>query len=100
MLGMLLVMMMGGRTRLTIEQFRQPHDWPQICLASFLGAYLAVMLWLAGYRYTLASIASVLNETSGIFIMLLAWLILREPLTGRKLLGLSLCFAGVVLMVV
>ena len=97
-IGMLLVMLVRGRTRVTINQFRAPHNWPQISMASFLGAYVAIMLWMAGYKYTLASIASVLNETSSIFIMLLAWLVLREPLTRRKLLGLSCTFTGVVLM--
>ena len=91
-------MLVRGRTRVTIEQFRAPHDWLQICTASFLGAYLAILFWLAGYKYTLASIASVLNETSSIFIMLLAWLMLRESLTRRKLLGLVCTFAGVVMM--
>ena len=98
LIGMLLMMLIRGRTQATIDLYRAPHNWGQIGLASFLGAYVAIMLWLAGYKYTLASIASVLNETSSIFIMLLAWLLLQEPLTARKLLGLSCTFAGVVLM--
>jgi drug/metabolite transporter (DMT)-like permease len=97
-IGMLMVMLIRGRTQVTIDQFRAPHNWSQICVGSFLGAYVAIMFWMAGYKYTLASIASVLNETASIFIMLLAWLMLREPLTRRKLLGLTCSFGGVVLM--
>jgi drug/metabolite transporter (DMT)-like permease len=96
--GMLLVMMLRRRTALVWSQLRAPHNWPQIVIASLFGTYLALMLWLAGYKYTLASIASVLNETASIFIVLMAWLLLREPLTKKIVAGATLTFTGVLLM--
>jgi drug/metabolite transporter (DMT)-like permease len=57
-----------------------------------------MILWLAGYKYTLASIAAVLNETASVFILLLAALWLKEPLTRRSVLGVTLTLGGVALM--
>lgn len=57
-------------------------------------------MWLAGFKYTDASVASILNETSSIFILVLAAVFLREPLRRRSLLGVGLTFGGVACMLV
>ncbi|WP_203594737.1 EamA family transporter [Wenzhouxiangella limi] len=97
--GMLVYVHVGrGWQRMGIH-FRASQPWPTIIFASVMGSYVSMMLWLAGYKLTQASIASVLNETASAFIVLLAWLVLGEPLTRRKLAGVSLAFAGVSLVV-
>ena len=58
------------------------HKWPIILVASVLSAYLAMMFWLGGFKYADASVASVLNETSNIFIVLLAALFLKEKISA------------------
>lgn len=72
--------------------------WALLIFAAFVGQYLSSLLWLAGYKYTSASVASVLNETASIFILLFAWALLGESLTRRKLMGVALTFGGVVVM--
>jgi drug/metabolite transporter (DMT)-like permease len=67
--------------------------------ASVLGSYLAMMFWLAGFKYTDASVASVLNETSNIFVIIMAWLFLKEELKPRKILGMVIAFTGVVVFI-
>jgi drug/metabolite transporter (DMT)-like permease len=54
-----------------------------------------MMVWVAGYKYTSASIASILNETASIFILILSWLLLDEKLSKRKLLGVLITITGV-----
>ncbi|MDJ0656966.1 MAG: DMT family transporter [Xanthomonadales bacterium] len=97
--GLLLMMILSGRTRRVLAQYREPHHWGQVITASVFSAYFATMLWLAGYKYAMASVASVLNETAGIFILIMATLFLREVMTLRKAGGVALTFFGVVLMV-
>jgi drug/metabolite transporter (DMT)-like permease len=69
--------------------------WRKLVFASFIGQFLAMSLWLAGYKFTQASVAAILNETASIFILLLAALWLKEPLTRRSLLGVGLTLSGV-----
>jgi drug/metabolite transporter (DMT)-like permease len=67
-------------------------------LASFLAAYLSLILWLAGYKLIEASVASVLNQTNGTFIVFLAWLMLGEKISRRKFAGVVLTLGGVTAM--
>lgn len=69
--------------------------WRRLVLAAFTGQFLAMVLWLAGYKFTQASVASILNETASVFILVLAALWLKEPLTRRSLLGVGLTLSGV-----
>lgn len=62
---------------------------------SFFGAYMAMLVWLGGMKLTHASIASALNQTSSIFIVILAALWLKEPLNARRIAGIVIAFLGV-----
>ncbi len=75
-----------------------PLRWSILVTGALLGQYVSMMLWLAGYKYTQASVAAILNETSSIFIVLLAWLFLREGLGVRKLVGVACTISGVACM--
>lgn len=63
-----------------------------------LGQYLSTMVWVAGYKYTSASVASILNETASIFILILSWVILKEPINRKKISGASISVIGVMLV--
>jgi drug/metabolite transporter (DMT)-like permease len=80
------------------KQIATPHltrrGWIYLLIGSFLGAYCALLLWLAGMKYTQASIAAALNQTSNIFIFIFAALFLKEPITRRKVAGIILGVAG------
>ena len=96
--GIVVVGLYRDRLQQLRRDYDGKHNWPLAIAASFLGSYLALILWLGGYKYAPASIASVLNETASIFIVLLAWLVLGEPLGARRVVGVMLSFAGVMLM--
>lgn len=66
-----------------------------LIVGTFIGQYLSMMIWVAGYKYTSASIASILNETASVFILLLSWLMLGEQLTLRKVIGVLVTIIGV-----
>lgn len=84
----------GGVGRM-LERYRQPQPWSTIVFASVLASYLSMILWLAGYRLAPASIASVLNETAAVFIVLFAWWLLGEHLDPRRAIGVAITFGGV-----
>ncbi len=97
-MGLVMILQLQGRLAGLKQRLGVHHAWGNTILASLLGGLISMMLWLAGYKYTDASIASVLNETASVFIILFAWLILKEELSRRKVIGVTLTFAGVVLM--
>ena len=96
--GMLVLLLVPARWKSVRANFSQPQPWGTVMFASFMGAYFALILWLAGYKLIDASVASVLNETNVAFIVLLAWLMLGEPINGRKLAGLALTLGGATIM--
>lgn len=96
--GMLLLGSLGRQWRNVLAGYRKPHPWKWTLLGSFLGGYVAMLLWLAGYKLIPASEASIYNEAQGSFIVLFAWLILGETIGIRKLAGLALTLAGVIVM--
>lgn len=82
---------------------RLPRDagtWRMLYLQAIfngIGSW-TVLAW--GQQYVDASLASVLNSTSPIFVFLFTALVTRhEPLGGRRLFGALVGFAGVVLIV-
>jgi len=95
--GMLIFLSFKAQLRSTYNVIvNDDHRWRHILVASVFGSYLALLFWLGGFKYADASVASVLNETANIFIVLMAWLFLKEDLGKRKLVGVALTFTGVV----
>jgi drug/metabolite transporter (DMT)-like permease len=79
--------------------FRPGRPWRVTVPASVLGAYLAMIVWILGMKYTYASTAAVLNQSSTLWTVLLGWLLLRERMTARKALAMALAFGGSVVAV-
>lgn len=75
--------------------FRPSGLWCVALPASILGTYLSMVFWVAGFKYTYASVAAVLNQTSVIFASILAAVFLREHFGGRKIASLLLALVGV-----
>jgi len=83
-----------------LAAFRPHRAWRFSLTGTVLGSYLALMLWIAGMKYTQAGAAAILNQTSTIYVLLLASLLLHEPLTRRKLAAAALAVAGIVMVTV
>lgn len=79
--------------------FRPRRVWITAAPAAFFGTYLAMIFWIAGFKYTQAAIAAILNQTSVVFALILATLFLREPFTRRKAAAVVLAAVGVYLVV-
>jgi drug/metabolite transporter (DMT)-like permease len=98
-LGLLMFLALRRETGRTWAEFGAVRHWPHVIAGSILGAYVSMMLWLAGYKYTQASIAAVLNEMAAVFIIALAAVFLKDRLKPAQLAGSLLAVAGVVLVV-
>ncbi len=100
-LGGFLSMVLYGvilRKPLSMLHVIQAKGGRWLIIGTFIGQYLSMMVWVAGYKYTSASIASILNETASIFILLLSWLLLSEKMNKRKIIGVLITISGVALV--
>jgi len=62
---------------------------------SLIGTYMAMVVWLAGMKFTQASTASALNQTNQIFVFIFAAIFLKEKITPRKTIAIILAIAGI-----
>ncbi|MDX2109700.1 MAG: DMT family transporter [Verrucomicrobiota bacterium] len=84
-----------GRLRTCANGFTRELPYGTMAIGGFLGTYLALIVWMAGYKYTTASTAAVLNQTSVFFIIFMAGYVLKESISARRVVGAIIGFAGV-----
>ncbi len=95
---LLVVLALHSSRRTIIRSVFSAKHWGYTVSGSFMGAYLAMIIWLAGMKYTQASIAAAINQTSTIFTFVFAALLLREKVTLLRVLGIVLGFSGALLV--
>ena len=95
--GILINILKSG-IKQVIQKFKQGLTNQYVILGAFLGTYLSVIFWLAGYKYTLAGRAAIYNQLSTVFIIILARVFLKEPMTSKKLIGVSLAIFGAMIV--
>lgn len=96
-ISMVMIWFLPGQ-RGTLRTLLDRSAWPIMIGASFVGTYLSLLFWMGGMKYADASIAAALNQTATLFTFLLAVLILKEPVTRRRLAGLALGAVGVLMV--
>jgi len=96
--GLLLLALIVPRWRGSFGVFRPRRVWRVMLPGSVLGNYVAMIVWIAGVKYTLASTAAILNQLSTIFIFLLAAVFLAERISLRRGIAVTLAVAGAVLV--
>ena len=76
-----------------------PRDLLLFFFASLLGIVLNQGTYVLGVSKTSPIDASVVTTTTPIFVMIIAALYLREPITGKKILGVVVGAAGALLLI-
>ncbi|MDA7937271.1 DMT family transporter, partial [bacterium] len=87
---------LGGRKKLRhlFLGFRTRETWKFMIPMSILGPFLATLFWVAGFKHLNAGRAAIFNQLSTVFIVILAYLILKEKFTARKIAGVLLAIVG------
>ena len=95
--GIIINLVKSG-TKTVIQKFKQGLTNQYVVFGAILGTYLSVIFWLAGYKYTLAGRAAIYNQLSTVFIIILARVFLKEPMTSKKIIGVSLAIFGAMIV--
>lgn len=90
--------LLSPHRRRYFDVLRPQAHWRDLAPGAFLGSYAALMLWIAGMKHTQAGAAAIINQSSTIFVLVLATLLLKETFARRKALACALAFGGIVLV--
>lgn len=95
---LLIILMFHPARRKIVSSMISIKSWGYTLSGSFIGAYLALVLWLAGMKYSQASVAAALNQTSSIFVFILAAIFLKEAINTRRTIGIVLAVTGALIV--
>jgi len=76
-----------------------PADMARIALASFLGLFVPQLTFLVAVGMTTSIDTAMLTVMTPIYTMCFAFLFLGEPITGKKVGGVALSLAGVLMLI-
>ena len=93
-----LVLMFNPKRRSILESLKTSGSKNYTFFGSFIGGYLSMIMWLAGMKYIQASTASALNQTSNIWVFILAAIFLKEPVNKVRLTAIALGVGGLILV--
>lgn len=75
------------------------RSWRYSVPGTLLGSYFALILWIAGMKHISAGRAAILNQTSTIYLLVLASLLLKEPFGLRRVFSAVLVVTGALLVI-
>ena len=78
--------------------FYRPDTWRTMVPMAILGPFLATLFWVGGFKYLTAGRAAIYNQLSTVFIIVLAYMFLKERFTIRKAIGTALALTGSILV--
>ncbi len=94
---MLPVGLLTRGKRDVVSAFIPSASW-KFTLPAAVVAYVALIIWIAGMKYTLAGIAAILNQSNTIYVLIFASIFLREPFSRRKLIAAALAIVGILMV--
>lgn len=85
--------------RKTWSIFLPQKIWKVALPACFLGSFITMLLWVGSFKFATANIAAVLTQLNVVFTVFFAFIILKEPLTKRKIISVILAIFGSILVI-
>lgn len=95
--GLMTISLIHPERRVILGVLLPSPAWKIALPASIVGNYMAMLAWLAGFKYTLVSVAAILNQLSTIFTFILAAIFLKEPVTLPRMIAIVMAVSGALL---
>jgi len=95
--GLFVIAVVHPQRRVILAALLPSSAWKIVLPASIVGNYMAMLAWLAGFKYTLVSVAAILNQLSTIFTFILAAVFLKEPVTLPRMIAIAMAVSGALL---
>ncbi len=75
-------------------------DIPRFILCGITGVAVNQMLFISGLKFTTHINAALIMTTAPVLVLGVSWLILKEPITRKKMLGIALGLAGAAVLII
>lgn len=98
-LMLLLILLFDPRRKRIIRTLSSVHSWKYTLTGSIIGTYFGMLFWIGGMKFTQASTAAALNQTSNIFIFIFAAIFLKEAINKQRIIAIILGVVGAVLVI-
>ena len=83
-----------------LQPLKKSSILKKIIISSGLGTFVALSFWIIGYaNIKHPPVASILGQTSVIFIIFLSWVFLKEKITSIRLIAMFFALVGVCLTI-
>ena len=80
---------------------KQKYIFIRILIGATIGTFMALSFWILGYsNIKYPPVASLLGQTSCVFIIILAWIALKEPISKKRIAAMMVSIIGVVLVII
>jgi drug/metabolite transporter (DMT)-like permease len=97
--SLVLVSLFSAAGRASLRSAFQPSPALRFSLpGAVIGTYLGILFWIAAFKHAPAGVAALLNQTSTLFIVVLAAIFLKERLTARVATAVGLALTGSVVV--
>ena len=84
-----------------LEPLKEKHISLRIFMGATIGTFMALSFWILGYsNIKYPPVASLLGQTSCIFIILLAWIALKESISKKRMAAMAVSIIGVFLVII
>lgn len=81
------------------EEKVEPSDLPRIAIASIAGLFIPQVTFLSAITMATTIDTSIMSTLAPVFTMLIAALVLKEPITFKKAAGVLVSLSGVLLLI-
>lgn len=95
--ALVLILAVHPKRKEIIAPLLDKKNWAVLVPATVLGAYLSIMVWMGGLKYTQASVVAALSQTNAAFAFILAAVFLKERVTAPKIAAVVLTLLGALL---
>lgn len=93
------VLTIRARRRVILREILHFPNQLLLITTSFVGTYLAIVLWLAGFKYSTTVTAATLNQMSTFITVGLAYLLLKEEITKTQVFATIIAATGALIVV-
>ena len=96
-----IIFLFQKNKKMLLQPLKQSDILWKIIIGSGLGTFIALNFWILGYaNINKPPIASIIGQTSAIFIIILSFIILKEKISKLKIISILTAIVGVVLITI